>query len=239
MRKKILIVSHERSGTHFLINTIAQSFGYLPNQIDLDRSQNVNFRNLKMARNWLNQFQGRFVANIFKAHHAYPILSPLLPHLSEEFHVFYVRRDGRDVMTSFWTYLNRLAPGWGPQTRTVGEFMRTTAKGGITQYQADQIEMTMLQRWVEHVDGWTRFRPPVHYVAYEKLHGQYTDTVDRIAGILGQPAVSKDRPTLESPSSLPWRGEVGTWKEFLSESDCEYFARETKRIRNSPHKSFA
>ena len=230
MQKKILIVSHERSGTHFLINTLAQCFGYLPNQIDMDASQNVDFRNPAIARDWLGQFQGQFVANIFKSHHAYPLLSPLAPQLLEEFHIFYISRDGRDVMTSFWTYLNRLAPGWGPQTQTVGEFMRANATGGITQYQAAQHELTMLRRWVEHVDGWIKNTLPINFVTYEELHSQYTGTVDRISEILEQPAIMKVRPTLQSPSSLPWRGEVGSWKEFFSRSDSEYFADEANQI---------
>jgi len=223
MRKKILVVSHERSGTHFLINTIAQSFNYLPQQIDLDNSQNVNWRNTDMARNWMQQFQGRFVANIFKSHHACSILTPLLPELHDEFHILYIQRDGRDVMTSFWIYLNRLAPGWGPRTRTIGEFMRASAVGGITQYQTDQREITMLQRWVAHTSGWNRLHMPVHYVSYEDLHSHHSDVLDRIAHILEQPVISSTKPTLDSPSSLPWKGSIGAWKEFFTSTDSDYF----------------
>jgi len=155
----------------------------------------------------------------------------LLPELLNEYQVFYIQRDGRDVMTSFWIYLNRLAPGWGPRTRTIGEFMRATAMGGITQYQATQHEMTMLQRWVAHVEGWHQPGLPVHYVSYEELHTRYDDVLERIAGILEQPAISSARPTLDSPSSLPWRGDTGTWKEFFTEADIKYFDQHTKQIQ--------
>ena len=231
MRKKILVISHERSGTHFLINTIAQCFDYLPNQIDLDNSQHIDWRNSDLAKNWMQQFQGRFVANIFKSHHAYPLLSPLLPNLLDEYRIFYIQRDGRDVMTSFWIYLNRLAPGWGPQTKTVGEFMRASATGGITQYQTNNTGMSMLQRWIEHVDGWSKPDLPIHYVTYEELHSHFDDVVERIAGILEQPAISTTRPTLESPSSLPWKGGTGAWKEFFTEADIRYFEQHTNRSR--------
>jgi Sulfotransferase domain len=231
MRKKILVISHERSGTHFLINTIAQCFNYLPQQIDLDNSQNINWGNPETAKHWMQQFQGRFVANIFKSHHACPILSPLLPGLLEEFQIFYIQRDGRDVMTSFWIYLNRLAPGWGPRTRTIGEFMRATATGGITQYQTTQHEMTMLQRWVAHVEGWNQSYLPIHHVTYEELHTRHGEVLERIAGILEQPVVSNSRPTLDAPSSLPWKGTIGAWKEFFTAADSAYFYQHTKRIR--------
>jgi len=230
MRKKILVISHERSGTHFLINTIAQCFDYLPQQIDLDNSQDIDWSNPAMASNWMRQFRGRFVANIFKSHHARPILAPLLPELTDEYKIFYIQRDGRDVMTSFWIYLNRLAPGWGPRTRTVGEFMRATAAGGITQYQPARQDLTMLQRWSAHVEGWKQSGPAIHYVSYEDLHTRYDEVLESIAEILEQPAVSKSRPTLDAPSSLPWKGTIGAWKEFFTAADKEYFDQHTKQI---------
>jgi Sulfotransferase domain len=230
MRKKILVISHERSGTHFLINTIARCFDYLPNQIDLDNSCNIDWGNPAMARQWLLQFRGRSVANIFKSHHASTFLVPLLPDLQDDFHVFYIQRDGRDVMTSFWIYLNRLAPGWGPRTRSIGEFMQATAAGGIAQYQSTQQNMTMLERWVTHVRGWTQPGLPIHHFTYEALHSRYETELEKISGILQQPPVSRIRPTLESPSSLPWRGSTGTWREFFTEADIAYYDRHTKEI---------
>jgi hypothetical protein len=230
MRKKILVISHERSGTHFLINTIAQCFDYLPQQIDLDNSQGIDWSNPAMASSWMRQFQGRFVANIFKSHHACPLLAPLLPELLDEYKVFYIQRDGRDVMTSFWIYLNRLAPGWGPRTRTIGEFMRATAAGGITQYQPAQQHMSMLQRWVAHVEGWNQLDLPIHYISYEDLHTGHDDVLEKIAVILEQPVVSNTRPTLDSPSSLPWKGTIGAWKEFFTAEDREYFDQHIKQI---------
>ena len=223
MRKKILVISHERSGTHFLINTIARYFDYLPQQIDLDNSQNIDWRNPEMARHWLQQFQGHFVANIFKSHHSLPLLTPLLPDLQEEFHVFYIQRDGRDVMTSFWTYLNRLAPGWGPRTATVGEFMRAPAIGGITQYQHKLQGVPMLQRWIDHVTEWQAAGPPVHYIRYEDLHMNFNTVVEELTDILQQPAKPATRPTLNDPSSLPWKGRVGSWQEYFSDEDVDYY----------------
>lgn len=231
MNKKILVISHERSGTHFLINTIAQCFGYSPEQIDMDNSQNINWSDPDMVRHWFRQFHGREISRLFKSHHASPFLASLLPELQDEFHVFYIQRDGRDVMTSFWIYLNRLAPGWGPRCQTIGEFMRATASGGITQYQPTPASMTMLERWVSHVEGWNNPAMPVHRIRYEDLHAHYDEVRDSIAGILEQPASSTARPTLDSPSSLPWKGQTGSWKEFFTASDIEYFESHAGHIQ--------
>jgi sulfotransferase family protein len=231
MRKKILVVSHERSGTHFLINTIMQSFGGLLGWIDLDEKHGVNWRHPQMARDWLAQFKGQSVPAVFKSHHAFPLLAPVVAQELGEFFVFYVQRDGRDVMTSFWMYLNRLEADWGPKTATVGEFMRAPARGSITQYQTSDAPITMLQRWVDHVAGWSRADFPVHRVSYESLHEQHGKVVDRIATILGEQPISRVRPALDAPSILPWRGKVGTWRDFFTAADSDYFERNTKGLR--------
>jgi len=230
MRKKILVVSHERSGTHFLMNTITRCFGELLGWIDLDDKHGVNWRDPEMARAWLAQFKGQFVPALFKSHHALPLLAPVIGQELDEYIVFYVQRDGRDVMTSFWIYLNRLVDDWGPKTATVGEFMRAPSRGVITQYQSDE-RITMLQRWVDHVAGWNRADFLVHRVSYESLHAQHDAVVDRIAAILEQPPVTRARPGLDAPSILPWRGKVGTWREFFTAADSDYFERNTKRLR--------
>ena len=67
MRKKVLVISHERSGTHFLINSIAQCFGYDHKEIPLVHTQGVSWRDPQAFRNWMAQYQGRFVPNVFKS----------------------------------------------------------------------------------------------------------------------------------------------------------------------------
>jgi hypothetical protein len=233
-RKKILVVSHERSGTHFLINTIAQCFNYDPQQIDLINRQGVvQWDDPASVKRWFQQYQGSFVPNVFKSHHAYPLLADFLSDLADEFTVFYIRRDGRDVMTSFWVYLNKIGPGWGPKTATVGEFMRATSVGRSIQFQATRRRITMLKRWIEHVEGWTanRLSLPIHYISYEALNGQHNKVVDMLAEVLDEPPISRDRPDLRSPLAvLPWRGQVGTWREFFTEEDISYFDHHVRQI---------
>ena len=226
MRKKILIIGHERSGTHFLTNTIAQCFDYDHDTINLVHTQGVDWNNSEASRNWMRQFRGQFVRRIFKSHHSYPFIAPLLSELSEEFIVFYVQRDGRDVMTSFWTYLNRIpGRGWGPRESTVGHFMRAISTGRFTQFQATRRPITMLERWVEHVEGWSKKSPRIHRVSYETLHADHDNVIDRISEAVEQTPVARVRPTLDAPSSLPWKGSVGTWREFFTDADVRYFNR--------------
>jgi hypothetical protein len=226
MRKKVIVVSHERSGTHFLINTIAQCFEYKNTAISLDHTKGVDWRDPRAFRNWIAQYQGRFVPNVFKSHHAYPFFAPLLDELRTEFAVFYIQRDGRDVMTSFWTFLNRLPfHGWGPRRSTVGDFMRAPPTGRITQYQFNPYPITMLERWVDQVEGWNRNGLPVHRINYESLHADHDRVVDMIAEAIDQRPVVRTRPALDDPSHLPWKGKVGSWRGYFTEADERYFHR--------------
>jgi hypothetical protein len=225
-KKHILVASHERSGTHFLINTIALNFSYSPRQVDIDQSQGVAWGNPKAAGAWFARFKDRQIPLIFKSHHTLPFMQPLLPELLADFHILYIVRDGRYVMTSFWRYLNSLAPGWGPRCSTVGEFMRAVPCGGLCQYQ-HQKNPTMLQRWISHIEGWSRAADQVTILTYENLQNNFSAAVDRIAESLKQSTTCLNRPGMDSPSSLPWKGVIGNWKNHFTQSDLEYFEAQT------------
>lgn len=225
MNRKVLVVSHERSGTHFLINALAQNFGFLPNQIDIDGRQRVNWANPAESAAWFAQFRGRPIANVFKSHHDAAFFRPLLGSLADEFRIFYIHRDGRDVMTSFWRYLHQVAPGWGPRAETVGAFLRTYPTGGIVQYQS-RYHLTMLERWVAHVADWHDLRSQVHLIGYEMLHLRFEETMEDVAHYLHwDPPPSYVRPALTAPSSVPWRGETGNWQHYFTNADTAYFNR--------------
>jgi hypothetical protein len=96
--------------------------------------------------------------------------------------------------------------------------------GGLLQYQYRQ-SPTMLQRWVDHVEGWSQLAGSVTFVNYEGLHRDFNGTLTRIADILGQKPGAIRRPTLMSHSSLPWRGEIGNWKRYFTSADEQYFMK--------------
>ena len=87
-RRKILVVSHERSGTHFLINSIAFNFGYGERQIDLDLAQGFICSRPEQATAWLARCRGVFIPNVFKAHHARALLCPFFGRCATSFMFF-------------------------------------------------------------------------------------------------------------------------------------------------------
>lgn len=85
----------------------------------------------------------------------------------------------------------------------------------------------MLQRWMEHTESWQQETSGIHYVAYEDLYTRLDETLNKIAAVLEQPVITQTRPPLDAPSSLPWKGIAGTWKEFFTEADEHYFKLHT------------
>ena len=194
--------------------------------MDIDQSQRVAWGDPVAAGAWFARLRDRPVPQILKSHHTLPFIWPLLPGLLDDFHILYIVREGKDVMTSFWHYLNSLAPGWGPRCRTVGEFMRAVPRGGLCQYQHRE-NPTMLYRWISHIESWRRASDYVTILAYEDLYNNFNATVDRLAHSLGMPHAGMLRPGMDSPSSLPWKGIIGNWKSHFTESDLEYFEAHT------------
>ncbi len=219
---KILVLSHERSGTHFLINSIALNFDYVSEWVDVDATSGLDFRDPSSTKKWFGRFDGQRVRRIFKSHHDQRLYAPLISDLLEEYYIFYVVREGRDVMTSFWRYLNMLMPGWGPQAPSVGEFMKTKPSGGLSQYQ-HRPYATMLERWVDHVEYWVNNSDGIHIISYQDLYLQFENTIQRIAGILDTEVDEIRRPGLNVPSSVPWKGGIGNWQNFFSDQDEAYF----------------
>jgi hypothetical protein len=95
-RKKALVVSHERSGTHFLMNTLAANFGYVARPwLNFDFELGLNFHAPSALRAFFGGLHGRPVLNVVKSHHAAGFYAEILGDLLEQFHVFYVVRDPR------------------------------------------------------------------------------------------------------------------------------------------------
>lgn len=233
--KKVLVVSHERSGTSFLINAIAANFPiYLPEmdsegkpqRVDLDRP-GWNFADPEEMMKFLSdsQFHDLPLANIFKSHHPFGYFwpCPIWDYLLQQFHVFYIYRDGRDVLTSYWRHCRKQGFLWGPQTFAVGEFLRAKPSGGACRYHGPRPPANMVQRWNDHIVSWMKERKEgVTYICYEEMVDSFDSVVQKIALELEISFPERVvRPNLGGVH--PWRGYPGNWKEFFDESDESFF----------------
>lgn len=211
--KKALICSHERSGCHLLISTIWRNFieyDSVAKWEDLDDPKVTYCLPEEMETALTHEYEPA----ILKSHHPYEFFEPAWDTVLENYHVFYLARDGRDVMTSFWRFLHHYS-GLGPRTFNVGQFMEARPTGHLERYNGDPYPETMIGRWWDHVKSWMETEiPGVCYLTYEKLLNDFDGQVEKIANHLQQPVPK----TINKPGMVginPWKGKIGTYKEYF------------------------
>ncbi|MDH5748473.1 MAG: sulfotransferase domain-containing protein [Rhodospirillales bacterium] len=226
-RAKVFVFSHERSGTHFLMNALAQAFGYISNpQVDFDHSDaNINFYYPLSIREYLAQFKGHPVANTFKSHHSFDFFSDLIEEVVEEFQVFYVYRNPLDVMVSLWRFIHKWEWHEGPKTDELADFIRMPPSGHMMRYQMYQ-QPTVLKRWESHVRGWVlempeQVRGRIIYVRFEDLLDRYAETLQGISHSMGREPFSLDKPGLEE-TVMPFQGRSGYRDDYYTAADLAY-----------------
>jgi len=223
-RKKVMVVGHERSGTHFLMNTLALNFGYVARPwINFDFDLGINFHAPQAVRDFFVQMHGKPVLNIVKSHHPYGFFSEVIDEIHDEFHVFYILRDPRDVMVSYWRCIRELPWDEGPRADTVGEFMRAAPRGAVMRYQKEQVP-NMLARWKAHVDSWIHDAPTIVrnnliVIRYEDLNSNYRLVVSRIGEHLGIHCATPVRPNTTDNVVLPGKGEIGGHRQYFTADD--------------------
>jgi Sulfotransferase domain len=190
-RLPIMVVSHERSGTHFTMNALAECFDYVSNPwIDIDRHRfNINYFHAPSLKNLLLHVAAARSANLIKSHHEFEFFKRFAAATEGVLNIVYVYRHPADVMLSFWRFLHTWDWAEGPTVDTVLGFATAAPMGQLMRYQFRQYP-TMLDRWANHVEHWVdaaRRANNIHIVRYEDLAERYDDTVKRLGMRLGMP----------------------------------------------------
>lgn len=198
-RLPIMVVSHERSGTHFMMNTLATCFGYVSNPwIDLDQHQfNINFFNYRTFGNVVQKLAALNAANTIKSHHSFDFFNEIVGPLGNVISFVYIHRDPGDVMASLWRFLHSWPWVEGPIAKTPLDLAQAAPMGNLMRYQFRQYD-TMLDRWAAHVAGWAeaadRF-PNIHIVRYEDLAQRFDETVEQLGATLNMTPARIVRPS--------------------------------------------
>lgn len=235
--KPALVVSHERSGTHFLMNTLELNFGYLP-WTDVDEllgtpvRSTADFLRFLFATPWPWQ-------SVLKCHYG-PQFFPFLGQLVRRFDVLHVVRDPAAALASFYRYVHDRGAEEGPTSPTFGEFLRARPSGRMLRYQAAPAD-SIAARWAAHTASWLeagrRAGGAITVVRYEELDAHFAPTVDRLGERLRRAAgppmrPDRDRKVILTPSAehLP----VG-----LDEADRAFLERATAATWAEVPRAFA
>jgi hypothetical protein len=187
------VVSHERSGTHFLMNALSFGFGYTARPwVDLDEHEiAVDYAVPEAIAAALEARARDPLLRIVKAHHAAEVFGAALGRIAGHYAVLYVHRHPVETMVSFWRHLNGLAWDEGPKLADPLALARAAPAGRLTRYDARPAH-TLLQRWAAHVEGWLAAAadPRIAVVRYEDLDRRYAETIQDLAGVFGRAPLS-------------------------------------------------
>jgi hypothetical protein len=212
LRPGVLVVSHERSGTHFLMNALASVYHY---------TAAVDVESDKLPANYYfppmlaHVVAGRAASQpnlLFKSHHAAEFFDGVLDELLGAVVILYIHRHPVDVMVSFWRLIHGFRWREGPKTATALDFAAAEPEGQLLRYQMRQ-RRNMLDRWARHVEGWVSAaagRSRLVVIRYDDLCHDYETTLRGLARVLGAPSGSFQRPPRDrhvvvgaAPESLP------------------------------------
>ena len=133
--------------------------------------------------------------------------------------IFYVYRDPRDVMVSFWKFIAHWPWHEGPKTATCREFIRDRrrARRCVTSIsRRNRCSTAGVRTWTA---GRRRsaagLRNRICYVRFEDLHEKYECTIDGIAEFLGERPVGYRRPSPQENGIFPSEGKIGAYREHF------------------------
>lgn len=195
-KKLAFICSHERSGTHFLINSLAANTNYSNNPIfDLDkfcREGKLNIfyegqleRFSKYLLNIKKEISRLYFTSLVKTHFDAEALKPLFG--VENIIFFYIFRNPVKTLSSFWRFNRKWV--WDRQAHKANfkEFVMMQPSGLSTATQSAPAE-TYYQRWEKHVNGWlnaSKSFKNVNAINYDNLDRYYDKELRNLVLKLG------------------------------------------------------
>lgn len=196
--KKVLCCSHERSGTHMLINSLGLNFG-LNSKLWIDLDEAVP--NPYLPNDVIDALKVATLSDkdFVKTHYAAEFVVPVLEVAAKFYHIFYIYRDSETMMESFCKHLNAIVWNEGPKVKDGKELAQAEPSGGILRYQYRQYP-TVQARWEAHVKGWTEDLPDeikkdIIYIKYEDLDKNFDAVISGIAKYFGQLCLTPVRPS--------------------------------------------
>ena len=140
----LLICSHERSGTHFMMNSIAKcthytvspylNFDYMPlgSFVNFFSEKSVNnfFKTIKTVR--LSDSNNSCTNSIIKSHFPLSLLGHAERNLCK---IVYIYRNPKDVFISYWKFLHRWDWFEGPKLDSPLDLMKIQPRGQSQRYQ--------------------------------------------------------------------------------------------------------
>lgn len=225
-KPSVMVVSHPRSGTHYLINSIAFNFGYSPKEMSV-------FGNLRNVMEDISAAAAKKI--IVKSHHQFDYFKPVFEKLKSIVKIIYIKRNGKDCMASCYHYYysnpNRGFPITDLKTGKILSFS-DMLRADPSKYDSDSWyspnkRHSMPDRWAYHIKSW---EGRALVVTYEEMKQNFSATMEKVGKYLGLELEGKViEPKLTDGNVVfPRKGVVGDHVNIFSAEDHRYFDNEVK-----------
>ena len=226
VNKSIFVCSHERSGTHFLMNSIAINSNYTVNpylNFDLiPLGDTINFYSSKNIKSFVdkisnieNKNKKYGLSSLIKTHHPAYIFENL--YNSKDIFFLYIYRNPLDTLLSFWKFIHHWNWHEGPKLNTPLKFIKAAPEGQMQRYQKKTYKNIFL-RWAFHLSDWieaSKNCKNIYLVNYNDLDLEFKSTVSNIFNYLDISFNSISKPSRDNF--------VKTTKISVTDDDYEEF----------------
>jgi hypothetical protein len=224
MHKPIIIITHERSGTHLLINCI--NYDAKGNFLTIGYTDNKEDFNLKSYKHiaYKDVMSNAYIPNsVSKSHHQVEFMEDYLDFLFNKYKVIYVKRHIKDVLASYYKFIPH------PHEKTfpsVEEWIFSKpddiGRKFLQPYAPDPHVLVepenYIHRWLLHTNGWLKHKDEMLVVNYEDMLTDYLAQKQIIEDYIGKKISDKipDVRDKSLPNFGPVKGKIGGHKEIMS-----------------------
>lgn len=184
MNKNLIVISHQRSGTHLTIDSIRNNilvykkndFITLNKKIDEEANQKEFLeafdKNIRVVKtHFLPDFQ------IYTKDKA---IIKNLNELFEDSYLVYVYRNGLDVMCSLFEYMKK----YDEQVRQMEfrDFLKTN-----NNFDDTPVNYNRMQFWKHHIQSWqnSKYKDKIFWIRYEEINSKNQEILQKIADNFG------------------------------------------------------
>lgn len=221
--KPIIVITHERSGTHLLINCINYekkgeffTIGYIPKSIEYNLE---NYKHYTYKDIYVNTFRKDSVS---KSHHQVQFMLDYLDLLFSKYKVIYLKRELKDVLVSYYRFLKRDSKEFPEFSEWIFMNPNDVGLNYVAPYPDPHIIIeptNYIDRWWLHLEGWLKYSENMLVLNYEDILGDFKTTKEKIENYIGK-KISDNIPDINDkslPNFLPGKGIVGSYKEYMND----------------------
>jgi hypothetical protein len=225
MKKPVIIITHERAGTHLVINLVNHDkFGNFHTIGYIDDPKNHTIKDY-MHTTYRDIMSNAYIENsVSKSHHQVEFMNEYLDYLFSKYNVIYVKRNILDVLNSYYKFIPHPDEKNFPKIEEwVFSKPDDIGRKFLQPYAPDPHIFTepknYIDRFMMHVNGWMKHKNNMLVLCYEDIINDYKNQKQIIEQYISK-RIADDIPNVHDkrfPNFGPVKGIIGGYKETMSQ----------------------